>query len=72
MQALLRTRFRARMGMGLHGGLMQAYLRRAQDLQRGWEERTGQSAVTGWSCASSERCGLKHRLACNNEHTPPQ
>ena len=47
MQALLRTRFRARMGMGLHGGLMQAYLRRAQDLQRGWEERTGQSAVTG-------------------------
>ena len=47
MQALLRTRFRARMGLGLHDGLMQAYLRRAQELQRGWEARTGLSAVTG-------------------------
>ena len=47
MQALLRTRFRARMGLGLHDNLMQAYLRRAQELQRGWEARTGLSAVTG-------------------------
>ena len=27
--------------------VMQAYLRRAQELQRGWEARTGLSAVTG-------------------------
>lgn len=47
MQAMLRTRFRARMGLGLHDGLMQAYLRRAQELRRGWEARTGLSAVTG-------------------------
>jgi len=46
-EAKLLARFHARVGQGLHSGLMQAYLRRAQELQRDWEELTGQSAVTG-------------------------
>ena len=33
--ALLRARFRARVGLGLHDGLMQACLGRAQEMQRG-------------------------------------
>ena len=53
-QAQLRTRFRARLGLGLHGGLLEAYLRRAQDLQRGWEERTGLSAVTPVSAGCAQ------------------
>ena len=41
------ARFRARAGLALHRGLMQAYRMRAQMVQRIWEERTGMSAVTG-------------------------
>ena len=46
-QARLVARFRARAGLALHRGLMQAYQMRAQMVQRIWEERTGMSAVTG-------------------------
>ena len=46
-EALLKARFRARVGVGLHQGLMEAYQSRAQAARREWEERTGLSAVTG-------------------------
>ena len=46
-QARLVARFRARTGLALHRGLMQAYQMRAQMVRRIWEERTGMSAVTG-------------------------
>jgi hypothetical protein len=45
-QARLVARFRARTGLALHRGLIQAYQMRAQMVQRIWEERTGMSAVT--------------------------
>ena len=43
----LLVRFRARMAVGLHRALMQAYLFRAQEVARQAEARTGLAVVTG-------------------------